>query len=183
MTRMFRTAGRWRHGYDTEQVDDFFAQARGAYEGTAPDRMTGTDVRRMTFDLVLGGYRTAAVDGALDRLERAFVERQRAEFVQTHGQQAWMEHLAGRARTLYPRLARPDGERFAPPQRGEAGYRSEDVDGWCRRLVDYFDQGEPLASDELRNATFARASSRSGYAEGAVDAFFDRAIEVLLGVE
>ncbi len=183
MTRMFRTAGRLRHGYDTGQVDDFFAEAREAYEGRGDRPMTGGDVRRATFDLVRGGYRTVAVDGALDRLERAFVARQRADFVQTHGQQAWMEHLAGQARTLYPRLARPDGERFAPPTRGEPGYRAEDVDVWCRRLVDYFDRGEPLSSDELRHATFGRAKARTGYDESTVDAFFDRAIDVLLGVE
>lgn len=183
MTRMFRTAGRWRLGYDTAQVDAFFTEARDAYEGRSTQPMTGGDVRRATFDLVRDGYRTVPVDGALDRLERAFVARQRADFVQTHGQQAWMEHLAGQARTLYPRLARADGERFAPPRRGEVGYRVDDVDEWCRRLVDYFDRGEPLTSDELRHATFGRAKGRTGYEEATVDAFFDRAIDVLLGVE
>lgn len=94
-----------------------------------------------------------------------------------------MEHLAAQARTLYGRLSRPDGERFAPAARGEQGYAPQDVDALCQRLVDYFDHGQSLTSDEVRHATFGRAKGRNAYAEAPVDAFCDRAIEVLLGVE
>ncbi|WP_199423825.1 DivIVA domain-containing protein [Actinotalea solisilvae] len=183
MTAMFRTAGRLRSGYDTDQVDEFFTHARRVYEGEIREPLAGADVRRAAFDLVRGGYATSSVDAALDRLERAFVARQRQEFVAAHGQQAWMEHLAAQARTLYGRLSRPDGERFAPPARGEQGYDPDDVDDLCHRLVDYFDHGQSLTSDEVRTATFGRAKGRSAYAEAPVDAFCDRAIEVLLGVE
>ncbi|HWS57515.1 MAG TPA: DivIVA domain-containing protein [Actinotalea sp.] len=183
MTQMFRTAGWLRSGYDIDQVDEFFTHARKAYEGEVPEPMTGRDVRQGAFDMVRGGYESGAVDGALDRLERAFVVRQRAEFVATHGQPAWLEHLASQARTLYGRLARPEGERFAPPPRGEQGYAVSDVDALCRRLVEYFDNGQPLTSDEVRHAQFRRARGHGAYAEPAVDAFCDRAIEVLLGVE
>lgn len=183
MTQMFRTVGRLHSGYDTAQVDEFFAHARRVYEGEVAEPMSGHDVRQGAFDLVRGGYRPSAVDSALDRLERAFVVRQRTEFVATHGQQAWLEHLATQARTLYGRLARPDGERFAPARRGEQGYHPDDVDALCRRLVDYFDNGQPLTSEEVRAALFRRKHGHEAYAEPAVDAFFDRAIEVLLGVE
>ncbi len=180
---MFRTAGRLRTGYDPDQVDDFFAHARQVYEGNTTESLSGTDVRRAAFDLVRGGYRPAAVDAALDRLEKAFVTRQRSEFVSTHGQQAWLEHLAAQARTLYGRLARPDRQRFSRGKRGETSYSIEDVDALCHRLVDYFDHGRPLASDEVRQVTFGRRRGADGYAEGPVDAFCDRAVEVLLGVE
>ena len=183
MTTMFRSVSGWRSGYAPDQVDEFFAEARRVYEGKAPGALTGREVRHAAFDLVRGGYTTASVNAALDRLERAFTVRQRAEFVATHGQQAWMEHLAGQARTLYGRLTRPDGERFAPAKRGEQGYDPEDVDALCRRLVDYFDHGHSLSSDEIRTATFRRKKGKGAYAEGPVDAFCDRAIEVLLGVE
>ena len=183
MTRMFQTAGLLRSGYDVGQVDEFFSHARQAYEGEVPETMTGRDVRQGAFDMVRGGYRADAVDGALDRLERAFVTRQRAQFVATHGQQAWLEQLASQARTLYGRLARPDGERFAPARRREQGYEPDDVDALCQRLVEYFDNGRPLTSDEIRHAHFRRAKGRDAYGESAVDAFCDRAIEVLLGVE
>ena len=180
---MFRTVGPFRSGYDTDQVDTFFQHARRAYEGDHTEPLSGTDVRRAAFDVVRGGYAPASVDAALDRLERAFSARQRAEFVRARGQQAWMEHVAGRARTLYERLRRPDGRRFAPAHRGEQGYDPADVDALCRRLVEYFDRGAPLTSDEVRQATFGRASGHAAYAEGPVDAFFERAVEVLLGVE
>ena len=180
---MFRTVSRFRTGYDPDQVDTFFTQARRVYEGEQGEPLTGTDVRRVAFDLVRGGYATSSVDSALDRLERAFTTRQRQETLAAQGQQAWMDHVASRARTLYERLRRPDGERFAPARRGEQGYLPDDVDDLCHRLIAYFDNGAPLTSDELRHATFGRAKGHNAYAEGPVDAFFERAVEVLLGVE
>lgn len=183
MTAMFRQVGRLHSGYDPDQVDDFFDHARRVYEGDASVPLTARDVRLTAFDLVRGGYDPMHVDAALDRLERAFVSRQRTEYVQAHSQQAWMDQLAGQARTLYGRLTRPDGDRFARARRGEAAYDPEDVDALCHRLVDYFDHGQALTSDEVRNVTFRRRTGRRGYAEPSVDAFCARAVEVLLGVE
>ena len=183
MTPMFRQVGRLTRGYDPEQVDDFFARARRVYEGDRTEPLTARDVHSTAFDLVRGGYDSVHVDAALDRLERAFVTRQRAEFVAANGQQAWMDHLASQARTLYARLSRPDGERFNRGRRGEVGYDPADVDDLCHRLVGYFDHGDTLTSDEVRHTTFRRRTGRAGYAEPSVDAFFARAVEVLLGVE
>lgn len=180
---MFRTVGRLRVGYDPDQVDDFFAHARRAYEGDRTEPLTSQDVRRAAFDLVRRGYVPTAVDAALDRLERAFAARQRGEHLSAQGQQGWMEHLSIRARTLYERLRRPDGKRFAPPRRREQGYRPADVDAVCRRVIAYFDNGTTLASDDVRQATFRAAKGRHAYAEAPVDAFLDRVTEVLLGVE
>ena len=180
---MFRTVSRLRSGYATDEVDEFFEQARRAYEGQTPQRLTGRDVRATAFEVVRGGYATGAVDAALDRLEAAFVARSRQEFVAVHGQQAWMEQLADGARTLYGRLTRPDGEKFSPARRSEHGYEPADVDALCHRLVAYFDRGEPLAAQEVRSSTFRRRGGARGYGEAAVDAFCDRAVEVLLGVE
>jgi DivIVA domain-containing protein len=180
---MFRTVSKLRTGYDPDQVDTFFTQARRVYEGDRAETLTETDVRRAAFDLVRGGYATATVDAALDRLERAFTARHRQEVLAAQGQQAWMDHLAGRARTLYERLRRPDGERFAPARRGDQGYLPDDVDDLCHRLIAYFDRGTPLTSDEVRHAVFGKATGHNAYAEGPVDAFMERSIEVLLGVE
>lgn len=94
-----------------------------------------------------------------------------------------MEQLADGARTLYGRLTRPDGEKFVPAHRGRPGYEPADVDALCHRLVAYFDSGAPLTANDVRAATFRRRTGVKGYAEGPVDAFCDRAVEVLLGVE
>jgi DivIVA domain-containing protein len=180
---MFRTVSGLRRGYDPDEVDEFFSHARAVYEQGPAGTMSGADVRTVAFDMVRGGYVTAAVDAALDRLEAAFVARHRAQFVADNGQDAWMAHLGTQARTLYGRLGRPDGDRFAPPEGRRPGYEPADVDELCHRLVAYFDTGAPLTAAEVRSATFRRRNGRNGYAEGPVDAFVARAVEVLLGVE
>jgi DivIVA domain-containing protein len=181
--RMFRTVSRLHAGYDPKEVDTFFDHARQVYEGKVDQALTGRDVRSTAFDLVRGGYVTGAVDAALDRLEEAFVARAREQFIARHGQDAWMAQLADSARTLYSRLTRPDGERFAPAGRGEPAYDRSDVDALCHRMTGYFDHGRPLTAQEVRSATFGRRRGAAGYAEAPVDAFCARAVEVLLGVE
>ena len=180
---MFRTVGALRRGYDPDEVDEFFTHARSVYEKGPAGALSAADVRGAGFELVRGGYVTAAVDAALDRLEAAFVARARAEFVAQQGQKAWMEHLGERARTLYGRLGRPDGDRFAPPKKGAHGYEPADVDALCHRLIAYFDQGAALTAGEVRALTFRPRRGRNAYDEDSVDAFCARAVEVLLGVE
>jgi DivIVA domain-containing protein len=183
VSSLFSSVSALRTGYDKDEVDEFFDHARQAYEGRTAEQLTSADIQASTFDLVRGGYNTHEVDAALDRLEAAFIARQRAEYVAAHGQEAWMHALAERARSLYGRLGRPDGQKFAAADRGQPAYDKDDVDALCDRLTAYFDRQEPLTAAEIRSATFGRAKGADGYAEGPVDAFFARAIEVLLGVE
>ena len=183
MTKMFSTVSRLRLGYEQEDVDEFFAHAREVYEGQSDEDLSSRDIRSAGFELARGGYDTDEVDAALDRLESAFVARARQEVLVTGGSAAWMEQLAENARSLYGRLGRPDGERFEPARRGQPAYDRDDVDDLCDRLVEYFDKTEPITADEIRRARFRRRSGRRGYAEAPVDAFFSRAVEVLLGVE
>lgn len=179
----FGTVPLLKTGYNKAEVDEFFEVAKAAYEGRSTAAVTAATIQSITFELVRGGYATHEVDAALDRLEAAFVAKQRADFVGAHGQQAWMTALADRARTLYPRLGRPDGAKFAPPARGQQGYKAAEVDALCARLVGYFDRQEPITSAQVRAAAFSVAKGNDAYAEGPVDAFFARAVEVLLGVE
>lgn len=183
MKDMFRRVSGFRTGYAPDEVDAFFVRARAEYESPTVGGITGEDVRRTAFELVRGGYQTAAVDEALDRLEAAFVARVRADYVARHGQQGWMSYLGEQARTLYPRLTRPDGARFAPPVGRSQGYSADEVDQLCHRLTAFFDAGTPLSSSKVRNKLFSSARGRKAYAEGPVDAFMHRAVEVLLGVE
>ncbi|GAA3812151.1 DivIVA domain-containing protein [Cellulomonas soli] len=180
---MFRTVSGLRSGYDPDEVDEFFEHARLVYEQGPPGTVSGKDVRDVAFEMVRGGYVTSAVDSALDRLEAAFVARERAEFVAEHGQQAWMDKLGEHARTLYGRLSRPDGDRFAPPEGRHVGYEAADVDALCHKLVGFFDNGVALTAAEVRAVTFRRRKGRDAYGRQAVDAFVGRAVEVLLGVE
>src|SRR6478609_952200 len=99
------------------------------------------------------------------------------------GRQAWLETLAEQARSLYGRLTRPAGERFAHPKGRQAGYDAAEVDALCDRLVAYFDTNAPLTAQEVRAAVFARRKGARAYAEGPVDAFLERAVDVLLAAE
>lgn len=178
---MFRRVSGMNTGYHTEEVDDFFQHARTVYEQGPAGALTGKDVRTVSFDLVRHGYSTVAVDAALDRLEAAFVARSRADFINERGRQAWLEHLADQARSLYGRLTRPDGERFASPRKH--GYAAAEVDRVCHRLISYFDQNAPLTAQELRTTVFARKRGSRAYDESSVDMFLERAVDVLLAAE
>lgn len=180
---VFSTVSRLRTGYAPEEVDRLFERARQEYEGAASTGLDAATIHRAAFGFARGGYAFDEVDAALDRLEAAFVAKERTEYVAEHGQAAWMARLAEQARTLYGRLSRPAGEKFVPGRRGHWSYDADDVDALCGRLVNYFDRGETITSTEIREAKFRRRRGRDGYAEAPVDAFFTRAIEVLLGVE
>lgn len=182
MRDLFPRVQRWHHGYHPGQVDEFFEKARLSYEGKAGgEPITEDVVRGAAFDMVADGYQTATVDAALDRLEAAIVRRRRAEFTAERSEDEWMEGAVGRASSLYPRLQRPAGERFADA--GGHGYTKTEVDELCDRLVDYFENGTPISAQQVRRSTFKRARGSRAYDEAVVDTFLDRAVEVLLAVE
>ncbi|MFW2513609.1 DivIVA domain-containing protein [Demequina sp. SO4-13] len=183
MAELFPRVGAFTLGYRTPEVDEYFGRARDAYEqpGRA-DELAAIDVRRASFDLKRGGYSTAAVDSALDRLEVAFAVRVRERYVKQHGQDAWMAELAERAQALYPRLRRPAGERFAAPPTFRTGYDRSEVDAVLNRLTAFFDQGRPLTAEDVRALTFTRRRSWSAYEERVVDAYLARTVDILLGI-
>lgn len=180
---MFRRVGFFSVGYDPEEVEDFFDDARDAYEGANSTAITGEDIRRVSFDQRRGGYATDVVDAAMDRLEVAFTQRRRTEFIAKHGQSAWLTEASKLAKTLYGRLVRPAGERFAPGKGLRPSYDRRDVDALCDELIAYFDRGTPLDAKHVRSARFRKRVGGRGYSEAVVDRFLDRAVEVMLLVE
>ncbi|MDR1118882.1 MAG: DivIVA domain-containing protein [Bifidobacteriaceae bacterium] len=182
MADLFRRAGRSR-GYKAAEVDDFFGRAQAVYEGRSTEVMTPNDVRNVAFSQAKGGYEEPQVDGALDRLDNAFTRKQRSEFIALHGQQAWLDKIVDRATTLYDRLGRPDGKKFAPASGGARAYDRTQVDALLHRLADYFNNGAALTSQDVRHAVFSTVRGKRGYAMGPVDAYLDRALEVLVAAE
>ncbi|QWW18808.1 DivIVA domain-containing protein [Schaalia sp. 19OD2882] len=182
MSNAFPRVSFFRHGYDPAGVDEFLEDARRAYEGGVPaEHFSSDQVRQATFNLRRRGYDIAAVDAAMCRLEAAFVERDRATHVAVNGEKAWFDKVADRATTLYPRLLRPQGERFAHPKRGR-GYDAQEVDELLDQLAAYFDDRGEITVDEVRHAVFRPARGRRAYAEGPVDAYLGRAVEIILAV-
>lgn len=178
----FSVESRLKKGYDIEQVNEFFNDARKALDaGAAPRAYPASKIRYAAFDMVRGGYVTKEVDAALDRLENAIVKRARANAVAENGQDAWNAEIADKATTLYPRMLRPEGSRFSHP-RGK-GYKIEEVDNFVDVLAAFFDEGQPVTANDVRRVTFAPARGEKAYSEGVVDAYLARAIEILLAVE
>jgi DivIVA domain-containing protein len=176
----FPRTGRLSRGYHVDQVDAFFARARVAYEkaGTRA-AVTSRDVRKIGFDLVRGGYDVSEVDSALDRLEDAFASRERVALTGRLGQEGAIGELTRRARGLRGRLVRPDGQRFDRGSGLAPSYAVVDVDALCARLLRYFEEGEEMSLDEVRRAVFRTRRGSRGYSEPQVDAFLDRAVEIM----
>jgi DivIVA domain-containing protein len=182
MADLFRRA-KGSRGYDPREVDDFFSRAQAVYEGRSAERIGPEDVRTVAFAQVRGGYDEPQVDGALDRLDTAFTRKERSDFISQYGQQAWLDKVVDRATTLYDRLGRPDGQKFAPAERGKPAYERTQVDALLHRLADYFNNGTPVSSNDVRHAVFTAVKGKKGYGMAAVDAYLDRALEVLLAAE
>lgn len=183
MTDLFPRARGLSRGYALEPVAEFFAAARSAYEhgGSAFD-IGFDEIRRIAFPMQRGGYDPVAVDRALARLESAFVERDRAAYINAYGESAWYSKVADQATALYPRLLRPAGGRFNHPEKGQVGYRVDEVDQVMDRLADFFNEKGTVTESYLRSALFRSAKGEGAYDEAQVDAFLGRAIHILLGV-
>ncbi|WP_165217958.1 DivIVA domain-containing protein [Schaalia sp. ZJ1691] len=183
MSDAFPTVSVFRRGYDPESVEAFFEDARRAYEGGVPaEEFSAVQVRQATFTLKRRGYQIEAVDAAMNRLEAAFVQRDRADHIAVNGESAWYDRIADRATTLYPRLQRPRGERFSHPESGR-GYDKSAVDDLLDRLAGYFDDRNDISVQDIRRAVFPPARGKKAYVEGPVDAYLGRAIEILLAVD
>ena len=181
MAETFKRVGTWSSGYRPEQVDSFLENAKKAYSGDESLGIDETTVRSSAFQWVRNGYDPRLVDAALDRLESAFIQRRRAHVMETDGEDAWLESTYEQAQTLYPRLLRPDGEKFAEAE--GMGYSKADVDQLMARLADYFSGDSAMTSHDLRSAIFDKARGGAAYSEAVVDVYLDRAVTVLLAVE
>ncbi|TNM62443.1 DivIVA domain-containing protein [Streptomyces sp. NP160] len=174
-----RTTG-FRRGYAVEQVEEFFARARVSYETGGPrGGVSSRDVREVGFDLVRRGYDVQMVDAALDRMEDAFLRREQEVVRGRLGADRAYAELAARAATLRPRLDRPEGDRFDRAEPGHLAYDPSEVDALCDRIADWLAGAPGLGHDDLRRAVFTTRRGEQGYAEHQVDAFIDRAVEVM----
>ncbi|WP_247828606.1 DivIVA domain-containing protein [Arthrobacter antioxidans] len=182
----FARVGRREVGYNTRQVDRFLTRARSSYDGEGPatDAITSGDVRSMAFDPARGGYEPQAVDAALDRLEDVLAQRERDHLIRTEGEDAWLRQIGRTAAVLRRRLHRPAGERFRRPSKpGTPSYSVEDVDRLCDDLLQYLENHVPMSVDVVRRAVFREAQGADGYEEAQVDAFLDRVIELMAGID
>ncbi|MFE7632208.1 hypothetical protein [Kocuria sp. NPDC057446] len=176
-------------GYDVAQVDDFLAAVQAALRnsrsgaGAEPGgaAVLSTEVRGAAFSGARGGYRPAAVDELLEAAEESLAAAEREQCLRERGPEAWQEHLDALTRLLRNRLDRPRTQRFRRPSRPRApGYSAAHVDVLCERLRDRLEGTAPLEPRELRRAVFPLVHGERSYEEHQVDAFLDRAVQLLL---
>ncbi|MBV7364009.1 DivIVA domain-containing protein [Actinomycetaceae bacterium TAE3-ERU4] len=179
---MFKRVGYLRKGYNVEEVNSYFEEARRFYE-EGVGKLTPDSILQKVFSLQRNGYDEDEVDSALDRLIDALTNQERADYVTHNGQQSWLDKVSVRAATLYPRLLRPLGERFEHPRRSQAGYKVEQVDAFLDNISAFFNEGRDLTAREVRSVVFETAYGKRAYDERVVDAYLNRVLEVMLAVE
>jgi DivIVA domain-containing protein len=170
-TRLPR-APRWSRGYDVGQVDAFLARALG-------HGLSAEAVRRVGFELRLGGYDVATVDAELDRLEDEAARAERDSARATLGERRFLQEVTGDAQAVRARLARAHGDRFARGTWGTRSYDVEQVDVLCDEVADYLDGHTALTVERLRSAVFRPRRGARGYSEEAVDGFVDRVVAII----
>ena len=182
MSSTFPRSRKSRAGYDVDQVEDFLEEARRAYTADAsqPNVLNAESIRTMAFSMQKGGYSTAHVDAALERLEDAFALRERERAFAQEGDAAWYAQARGSAQAILDRLAREKGHRFSRVGPLTTGYSPKDVDAFADRLVGYFQHGKPMSVDQVRTVVFRGV--KRGYNETKVDLLLDAVIDVMLAV-
>lgn len=182
MSTTFPRSRKSKLGYNVDQVEDFLEEARRAYTADRGDLavVSATSIRTMAFAMQKGGYSTAHVDAALERLEDAFASRERDRAFQAQGDSAWYADARGAAQEILDRLARPAGQKFTRQGALSRGYSVKEVDAFAARLVDYFQNGKPMSVDQVRTVAFR--SAKRGYNESQVDLLLDAVIDVMLAV-
>ncbi|MGV8881786.1 MAG: DivIVA domain-containing protein [Rhodoglobus sp.] len=182
MSTTFPRTRKSKLGYNVDQVEDFLEEARRAYTADRGELavVNATSIRTMAFAMQKGGYSTAHVDAALERLEDAFASRERERAFASQGDAAWYADARTAAQEILDRLARPEGQRFARQGPLSTGYHVKDVDAFSKRLVDYFQNGKPMSVDQVRTVAFR--STKRGYSETQVDLLLDSVIGVMLAV-
>lgn len=178
---VFPSAERGRSGYDPAEVDAFLAAAKNAYEGLATDVPISVErIRQQAFTMRRGGYSTAHVDAAMERLEDVFAARMRDDAIVALGEDAWLAQARETAQEIVNRLARPAGHRFRQAGPLTLGYHRADVDAFGDKLMRYFTESWPITVADVRTIVFRE--QRGGYREDQVDAFLDAVVDVMLAV-
>lgn len=179
---IFPQAESGRPGYDPAEVDAFLTAAKNAYEGLATDIPISVDrIRHQAFTFRRGGYSTAHVDAALERLEDVFASRAKEDAIAAGGEAAWMEQARDTAQAIVNRLARPTGKQFRRASPVTLGYHRADVDAFGEKLMRYFTEAWPITVADVRTVVFRE--QRGGYREDQVDAFLDAVVDVMLAVK
>ena len=164
-------------GYAPAEVDEFIGKARLQFEDPSQFLVSSGFARHATFSMVKGGYAIAAVDTAIDRLEDTFAQKEISHQLADQGAFALDDRLARFIESLQGRSDRRKTKRFKRVSWPLRGYSPKQVDTFCMMLERYLFSNATLVPSDIRGQLFK--VKRGGYSETQVDAFLDRAIEVI----
>jgi DivIVA domain-containing protein len=139
--------------------------------------MPSESLRKVEFDLVHGGYEIGAVDDAIARLEDAFAKNELQRQVAKKGKYALDDRHSRIKEIVIGRTERPKNNKFSRVSWIMRGYDRRQVDQLAEHIERHLVSGAALSIPDVRGAIFK--ATRGGYAEGQVDAFLDRVIELL----
>ncbi|MGT2426615.1 DivIVA domain-containing protein [Amnibacterium kyonggiense] len=168
-----------RLGYDPQEVDHFISVARAEFD-RRDGQLRSFHIRQSAFTMRRGGYATAAVDAALERLEDAFAVRERESAVRSGGERAYYASTRQLAKEIIGRLERPDGKRFDRVGLAHLGYSVAEVDAFAHEARAYFEDGSHVPVERVRAIAFH--PKRGGYSEAQVDLLIDGLVETMLAV-
>lgn len=188
-------AGKSKWGYNVAQVDEFLERAHEMYENNDP-QLSQEEIQLTSFDLERNGYVIGQVDATLIRLERAIVDKNTQTQIAEEGRRQWDQETLGLAQTLQQRAEAPNRQRFKPGLRHHPSYDRKQVDllvmqTWTRitqllgipNTLDEVRNADLITSSRVANAIFTQRNAHHGYDESSVDAYLNRAIQVLTRVE
>lgn len=173
----FSRSGNRKLGYNISQVDEFLNLAREQYTVSSLDLITSLDVRTIRFQLEKNGYSISAVDAALEKLEDVFASNEYSRELLSVGHEDFEEELTNLRSLVLARCARSNKKRFTRRIWPFKGYNYKQVDLFCSQWERNLESDAQLAVRDVRTATFK--SKRGGYAEYQVDAFIEKAVELL----
>jgi DivIVA domain-containing protein len=177
MSSQFKLMPRNKWGYDPAAVDPVIERARRQFGEPGANLIDAASLRKAAFPLVKGGYRITAVDAALDRLDDAFAQQEAQLLVEREGRAAALDHVDSIRATLVGRARRRRGKRFNRTGFFAKGYSPRKVDAMVGAVVRELESQGSLTVANLRELAFT--PTWRGYNEAQVDAFIDRAVEVL----
>ena len=182
MSVSFPRVKRRVRGYRVDEVDSFITVARSAYDSpiAGVETLTSQAIRATSFGIQKGGYSTTHVDAALERLETAFADRERAIVLATQGEDAVIAEATELAASLTARFDRNPRPRSRSVSVLAQGYAPIDVDAFTGRLAEFMKTGSGVTIADIRAVTFR--SALGGYEEAQVDAVLDALIELLLSL-
>lgn len=187
-------------GYDPRQVDEFLEQAHARYEAKGLN-LTQSDIQNVSFDLAKGGYVISQVDAALERLERAVVDKQTSYEIAGSGRVAWKAQTEDLFHRLASHAERAEGQRFAPGRAKSPSYDRKQVDRLIDGVIlrarvdlDELPKGKELTADQSKgldditstsvaNTVFTQRKGKRGYDERQVDYYLNSCVELLSRLE